>query len=346
MPISPEIAKQVAESDYGLLVESVEPIFSGRINETFKILAGGKAYCLQRLNDFFEGYPALGENWLKTQTAMLGQDLPFPAIERDLNGELLPKRDGYFRLTHWLKGTAPAAGNIDAARLSGRFLGQCHVALNVPRPLVDLQPLPLKGDFTNQKLVKAEDFDEIFVRYRRHPRLPHLTQTLIRGGKAARRLPGRPTFARVFLARDLAIHADPKRENFLFEGERQALVDWDTVGYGDPLIDLGELCRSFAAVKPDLRFDLDLALSAVEGYRDAGLALGDDIPKLLPAVIRALALRLSYRYLVDALAEVYFSWDKNGFESLSAQCEAKALALLDLAEELEDREMEFTKALA
>ncbi|MDR2421899.1 MAG: phosphotransferase, partial [Deltaproteobacteria bacterium] len=285
-------------------------------------------------------------NWLKAQSALLAHGLAFPAIAPDLFGELLHRREGAYRLTLWLPGQTPPAGQTEAAFLAGRFLGQCHQALNSPLPLIGLEPLPRGFEFTNQKLTVQEDFDEIFAYYRRHPNLTKLAPTIGRAGQAARRLPRRPAFTRVFLARDLVVHADPKRENFLTDGQSVALVDWDTVGYGDPLIDLGEMCRSFATVKTKSSFELSLAMAAVRGYEETGLDLAGQIPLLLPAVIRALALRLVRRYLVDALAEVYFSWDQSRFESLFAQNEARALALLGLAEELEDREMEISRAFS
>jgi Ser/Thr protein kinase RdoA (MazF antagonist) len=342
------MAREVAARDYGLKVDSLVPLGLGRVNESFQVRAEGQAYCLQRLNDFFEGCPALGNNWLKAQLALAGR-VPFPEILPDLTGQLLCQREGFYRLTRWLPGQTPRAGQPAVAFLAGRALGLCHQALNVPQPLVDLEPLPAQGDFTNQRLPTQADFELILERYRRHPNLIQLLETIRRAGQAARRLPTRPAFQRVFLARDLVIHSDPKRENFIHQAQDQAqalaLVDWDTLGYGDPLIDLGELCRSFAVVKPDPGFQLELALAAVAGYRETGLAEAGRIELLLPAVIRALALSLTRRYLIDALAEVYFSWDQARFPSLFAQNQARAQALLDLAEELEAREMEFSHRL-
>ncbi|MDR0549986.1 MAG: phosphotransferase [Deltaproteobacteria bacterium] len=344
MSISLEIAKKTAAEGYGLVVESIAPLALGRVNESFQLVSGGQTYCLQRLNDFFEGYPALGDNWLLAQAALQAKDWPFPSLQLAKAGETLWRGEGFFRLTRWLKGEIPKAGEPQAAYLAGRFLGQCHRALNEPKPLANLEPLPPNGEFTNQRLVSPEDFEAIFSNYRRHPRLPQIAPAIVRAREAARRLPGRPAFRRVFWARDQVIHADPKRENFLFAGQDVALVDWDTLSYGDPLIDLGELCRSFAVLKPLSKFHLALAVAAVEGYLAAGLPIEKDVSTLLPATIRALALSLARRYLIDALAEVYFSWDKSSYPSLFSQNEARALALLNLAEELEIREMEITKA--
>ncbi|MDR1608901.1 MAG: phosphotransferase [Deltaproteobacteria bacterium] len=336
---------EVAERDYGLKPESIVPLRSGRVNDSFRVVAAGSSFCLQRLNDFFAGYPSLGDNWSRAQKAFGSAGLPFPAIIPDLTGEfILRSSDGAYRLTQWLPGRIPSAGQKDEAYLAGQALGLAHQALNVPSPLADLEPLPRGWEFTNQRLPDPEDFDDIFVMYRRHPHLGDLADLLKKASQAAWELPKRPSFSRVFLARDFVIHADPKRENFLINGQNMALVDWDTIGYGDPLVDLGELCRSFAVLKPDPAFQLDLAVAATKGYREKGLDLGDRIPLLLPAVIRALSLALARRYLIDALAEVYFSWDKELFESLFEQNRQRATGLLCLAEELREREMELTRA--
>jgi Ser/Thr protein kinase RdoA (MazF antagonist) len=345
MTVDFETVREVAEKGYGLSVESIVPLKVGRVNESFKVVAGGEAYCLQRLNDFFDGYPALGVNWVKAQKALLGADIPFPTIAPDLTGRLLCYWEGTYRLTHWLAGRTPEPGQKEETELAGLTLGRCHQALNSPQPLVDLEPLPRGWEFTNQRLPGPEDFDDIFVNYRRHPHLGQLSGLIGRASQATRALPRRPAFTRVFLSRDLVIHADPKRENFLLQGQQMALIDWDTIGYGDPILDLGELCRSFAVIKPDPAFQLDLAVAAARGYAAAGLALGTRIPLLLPAVIRALALSLARRYLIDALAEVYFSWDQERFDSLFEQNRRRASDLLDLAEELLEREMEMTRAL-
>ncbi|MDR1873102.1 MAG: phosphotransferase [Deltaproteobacteria bacterium] len=346
-----EDARIVATSQYNLTVDSLTLIESGRVNASFKVVAGDQAYNLQRLNDFFESYPALGNNWLLTQKAFTQSQLPFPGIVPDGSGDLLSRYNGAWRLTQWLPGQVPKSGSLEVCHLAGRFLGLAHRALNVPQPLTYLEKLPPKWEFTNQRLPSPADFENIFLDYRRHPNLGLIAPAIIRATERAKNLPTRPSFTRVFLARDMVIHGDPKRENFLeAEGAaggegRMALVDWDTVGYGDLLIDLGELCRSFSVEKPNPAFKFDLALAALKGYLETGVETLDRIALLLPAVIRALSLCLIRRYLIDALAEVYFSWDPKNFDSLFAQNEARALALLEMIEDMEDLEMEFTKAI-
>jgi hypothetical protein len=81
----------------------------------------------------------------------------------------------------------------------------------------------------------------------------------------------------------------------------------------------------------------------LEAYRSSGPDPGREAWALLPAVVRALAVNLARRYLTDALAEVYFKWDRTRYESLHLQNLSRGRRCLDLAEELLVREMELTR---
>ncbi|MDR1395157.1 MAG: phosphotransferase [Deltaproteobacteria bacterium] len=338
---------QILKKFYGLENPKAVPLTSGRVNLSFRAESGSRSFCLQKLNDFFELSPALGHNWQLAGEALKEASLPFPEIIPNISGRLLTESGGdLWRLTAWLEGSPFPAGDSRGAFLAGRTLGLCHRALNLPQPVRNLQSLPQGHNFTNQKLCRPEDFQDLFQIYRGHPHLGDLYDLIIRGSRAAAGLPQRPAFQRVFLARDQVIHGDPKRENFLAGGFSPALVDWDTAGCGDTLIDLGELCRSFASVKPAGAFRMELALEAVRGYEESGFGEPGRTALLLPAVIRGLAVCLIWRYLTDALAEVYFSWDKEHFESLFDQNRERAAALLTAAEELEERDFEFSRRLS
>jgi Ser/Thr protein kinase RdoA (MazF antagonist) len=209
---------------------------------------------------------------------------------------------------------------------------------------VDLDPLP-RGEFTNQRLAKSSDFEDFQTLYRLHPHLPVIEGHLQRGASEARLLPGSPAFQRVFLLKDLAVHLDPKRDNFLASESGYALIDWDTVSYGDPLLDLGELCRSFASYPDPPRFDAATMTAALEGYRGPGLDMGPGHFRLLPAAVRGIAINLARRYLTDALLETHFVWDREHYPSLFEQNMMRASALLDLAEELRTREFELMELI-
>ncbi len=338
-------AREVARDLYGLEVIRLTPYGGGRVNDTFRMETAGGCFILQRLNDFFQGAPALGLNWRSVRQALAERlapdEPPLPPVFPDLEGKYLtsrPERDGFWRLTGFLSGR-PTAPTPDTGREAARLLGVLHLALNRPAPL-ELQPLP-EGDFTNQFLTGPEDFEVLTVHYRGHPRLEDLKPHLARAAEDAWQLPRHPGFLDVFRHHDVVVHTDPKADNFLFspEGRATALLDWDCVGLGHVLADLGEMLRSWGGLAPDQAAFDDRLAAVAEGYAETGLPLTRDEVELLPPVLRGLALNLARRYLTDALAEVYFHWDRQAYPSLYEQNLARARKLLDLAEGVLEREV-------
>jgi Ser/Thr protein kinase RdoA (MazF antagonist) len=316
---------------------------SGRVNETFLVSAkDGKKFIFQKLNDYFSSAESIGENWNRVGLALKGLKVGFPDIIHSKKAGWLFHESGpeaYWRLTAFLPGRRPHQDSLEEAGWSARTLGLYHLALNLPKPIELLTPLD-HVEFTNQKLCSPSDFSDIFNHYRGHPHLEAVTADLKRGLEAARQLPTRPSFVRVFLARDLVIHRDCKADNFLLDQNLSSIIAWDTVGYGDPLLDIGEMCRSWAVRPSQPYYRADLASAIVRGYRESGLKLSPDQYRLLPAVVRALALNLARRYLIDSLAEAFFKWDQEAYASPYEQNLARGRHMLDLAEELLNREIE------
>ncbi|MDR1920327.1 MAG: phosphotransferase [Candidatus Adiutrix sp.] len=349
----PRLAGEVARRCFGLEPAAVSPLRGGRVNETFLVETTSGSFVLQRLNDFFQGAEALGSNWLAVQNAARERDPappPLPLIQADLEGRLLSFLDepanGVWRLTGYLPGAPPAAKNAAAAREAARFLGRCHQFLNRPAPL-PLEDLP-EGEFTNQRLCRADDFENLARIYRGHPCLAELETLLAEAADSAWQLPFFPGFIDVFQRRDVIIHGDPKRDNFLFlDGRPSALLDWDTVGFGHVLIDLAEMLRSWSARAgpAEAAVMTDIAAGVMAGYAETGLSLYPDEIELLPPVLRGVALNLCRRYLTDALAGIYFKWDNAAYPSLYEQNRSRASAMLLLSEHLLAREMELSETL-
>ncbi|MDR2460135.1 MAG: phosphotransferase [Deltaproteobacteria bacterium] len=334
-----EEALFLLEESYDITPRGLETILSGRINLTFLVeCQDGSKLIFQRINPIFQASPALGDNWVKVSSALEKNGLQAPRLIANKRGENLTFRGGtVWRLTTYMEGTAPEPG-IGAAYLAGKALGSAHRALNIPLP-IQLIPLPKGVEYTNQRLPVQADFTLFSNLYRLHPQLPLLEETLKRAALCALRLPGSPAYQRVFLIRDLVIHGDPKRDNYLSKGDHFVLIDWDTVCYGDPLIDLAEALRSFASRKERPFFDADLAESLLRGYREKGLQMDRAHFRLLASVVRGVSLNLARRYLTDALVDSFFAWEKT-YASHFDQCLARAHSLLDLVEELYERDFE------
>ncbi|MDR2200384.1 MAG: phosphotransferase [Deltaproteobacteria bacterium] len=339
-----EEALETLKGKYGLECQKLEVLASGRVNRSFlaTVSGSGERLVLQFLSPVFLKSPALGINWERVSGVMEGRGIPCPRIIRTLDASLLAEGEGHerlARLTTFVPGNRPRAGDPAGAKECGRALGAAHGALNLPRPLA-LEPLPRGGEYTNQRLSAASDFTDFHSLYRLHPKLPLIEAHLERGARLASELPRSPAFRKIFFLKDLVIHGDPKGDNFLGGESGYSLIDWDTVSYGDPLIDLAELCRSLAVGRERPLFNRELAAAVLEGYRETGLSLPESHYRQIAAAIRAVAVTLGRRYLRDALLENYFVWDRDKHPSRLEQDASRAWDLFDLAEELYLREME------
>jgi Ser/Thr protein kinase RdoA (MazF antagonist) len=329
---------------YGINSVDISVIDSGRVHWTYLVTIGGQnSYVFQRLNSFFGSSEALGDNLNRINMALTNAPVGSPKIVPTLDGQWLyvdEADQSSYRLTCFLPGRHPEKESVSDAKLAGQAVGYCHVSLNRPKPIELFHFDDIDGECTNHRLCRASDFAAIKTRYRGHPHLPSVLPDLDRGAKAANCLPTRPSFMRVFMARDLVVHRDCKRNNFLINGDKVGLIDWDTVGYGDPLLDIGEMCRSWCVGSEKPFFNATVAAALVEGYRSTGLSLTLEQYQMIPAVVRGLAINLARRYLTDSLAEVFFRWDKELYKSLHEQNHIRGQLYLNLAEELLDREIE------
>jgi Ser/Thr protein kinase RdoA (MazF antagonist) len=338
-----EEARESLLEFYGIAAKSIDQLSSGKVNRSFLVECPERGMLvLQFISPVFQKSPALGVNWERATQKLLEHKIPAPSIIPAVDGSLLVNGKGFerlLRLTRFMEGASPAMGDGVEARACGRALGLAHSVLNTPRPL-ELVPLPQGVEYTNQRLPRSSDFTDFETLYRLHPKLSTIDGELERGARLAASLPGNPQFQRIFLLKDLVVHGDPKRDNFLGDGKRYSLIDWDTVSYGDPLLDLSELCRSLAVQKEPPLFNKELAREAVLGYQEKGLNFPKSHFQHLSATIRAIAITLARRYLTDSLLENYFVWDKEHYPSHFEQDVTRADSLFNLAEELLDREME------
>lgn len=368
-------ARAAAVSLFGLKEPLLARLPGGRVNESFVAASVEGRFVLQRLNVFFQGphqvfrrpegsenniapavNTAVGDNWRAVYLAVLersGQsEAPLPPIYPDLNGRWLacfPGGDGemggFWRLTGFLEGL-PAPKSPAGAREAAKLLGFFHRHLNQPRP-IELTPLP-EGEFTNQHLSCAREFERIYGEYRGHPQLEGLRPLIDRAMETAAGFMARPGFSSLFSLRNAIIHGDPKADNYIFapDGRALALLDWDSVGPGNVLIDVAELLRSWGYLGSEGEPDIDSMAAVIEGYALGGLELSPDEVEMLPAVVRAIALNLCRRYLVDALAQIYFKWNGAAYPSLFHQNQARAGAMLTVAENLADMEASLGGVLA
>ncbi|UQZ89101.1 hypothetical protein C4J81_07780 [Deltaproteobacteria bacterium Smac51] len=342
-------AAEAAQGCFGLDNIRITALTGGRVNESFMVEHGHERFVLQKLNDIFMGSPSLGLNWKSLRDALAARaegwlQKPVPDIFPGLDGQFTPSsptRGGYWRLTSYIAGL-PASIDPPGAREAARLTGALHRLLNNPAP-IELLPPP-EGELTNQRLTRPEDFEILAIHYQRHPHLDALRHLIAQGTDSAWQLPSFPAFLCAFQLNEVVIHGDPKADNFIFtpDGHALALIDWDNLRYGHVLTDVAEMLRSWGKAPepcPASAIHLENMAAVVEGYAETGLPLSTQDLTLLPAVLRGITITLARRYLTDALAEVFFKWDREKYPSLYIQNRTRAEAMLDLSEYLLEHEM-------
>ena len=108
------------------------------------------------------------------------------------------------------------------------------------------------------------------------------------------------------------IHGDPKWQNFLYDsGEVTAIVDLETLMYGNELIDIGDALRSWSKDK-DYNFIKENFKFAIEGY----ISNNKNVQKeLIPKATALITLELSARFLIDYFEQTYFRNRKTDWDS-------------------------------
>jgi N-acetylhexosamine 1-kinase len=305
----------------------VEPVGGGHIHGSWRIVAAGRTWFLQRLNSRVFPDPQ--------RVARLGADLARHLADRldhppaDLREELdqvvvprpVPTRQGdlvhtaadggAWRLSTWVDGTTSraVARDADDCHVAGRAFGALH------RLLDDLDPSALTP---------------VWPRFHATaPRLQALTAAATRdaAGRAGSCAPelaavaSHAPLAAAFASLDLpvrVVHNDAKLANILLAdaGHRwRAVVDWDTAGPGSRLHDFGDLVRSLvsgaaedepdpaAVVVEPQRWD-----ALVEGYLATASALLTPTERAhLRLAGQVITLEQAARFLTDHLdGDLYY----------------------------------------
>jgi len=315
---------------FALDADSITPLTGGLINRSFSARrrAGGETV-LQRVNPIFA--PAVNDDIDAVTRHLEARGLVTPRLIPTLAGDRFVRHgDQIWRLLTRIEGeTFDAIADAAAAREAGRVLGAFHAALaDYPAPLSNRRPgvhdLPrhLAG------LRRALDV------HRDHPAftaVAELAQAIFAVADELDPLPELPS---------RLVHGDPKISNVVFAGGRAVcLVDLDTIAAMPAPLDLGDALRSWCNTASEdaagSAFSIERFDAAIAGYRaGAGELLGADEWRAVPAATLTIAVELAARFAADALAESYFAWDRQRFDSASAHNRARAAAQLGLARSL------------
>lgn len=319
---------------------------TGNINKTYLMTPDGGAgepILLQKLNTRVFAHPELVMHNMARVSAHLATR-PAPGDRRWEVPHVVPTLDG---ADHWRAGdgsywralrfignsrTIEVVRSAAVAREVGLALGTFH-ALVADLPAADLaDTLPgfhvtpgylagfdVAATEAGAPTTPEEEWCWRFIAERR-TWAPELEDAHVRGD-----LRHRP------------IHGDPKVNNILFDAEwgtAIAMIDWDTVKPGLVQYDIGDCLRSSCnrdgeetANWQDVRFDLDLGRSMLEGYLGVARAFFDPADfDYVPTAARLIAFELGLRFFTDHLeGDVYFNVTRRG------QNLARALVQFQLA---------------
>ncbi len=321
---------------YGLAGADVSRVEVGLINETYLVERSGERFILQKLNPIFT---AKVHEDIEAVTAHLeAKGIRTARLIRTAEGALWVEDEGVWRLQTFLDGVVrDRLENARQARSAGRLLGELHRGLS-----------DLTYEFQNRRLGVHDTAKHIrtlaaaleaHTGHRRYRALAPFLEDLLVEARALPPLPALP---------DRIVHGDPKISNVVFDPETDealALIDLDTLAKMPVVLELGDAFRSWCNPEgedsADVTFDLDLFEAAVRGYGEGsqGALTTAERSAIIPAT-RRIMVELAVRFGADALAESYFGWRADRFESRSHHNELRARGQRALARSFASRQAE------
>lgn len=315
-PVSEEDARRALERFGGLHPDTLDPLGSGLINDTFAVSVGAEDYVLQRVHPVFA--PEIHWNILAVTRHLTSHGLLTPVlILADDGRPWIHDDSGVWRLMTRIRGVSfdavsdPAQSDAAAALLA-RFHGAlADLEHEFVARRASVHDTPRHLETLRQALDEHCD-------HRLYEQVAPLGEALLRAARTLERIPDVP---------ERVTHGDPKFNNILFRGddgcernEAVALIDLDTVGPMALPLELGDAWRSWCNPKGEdeslARFDLDIFEASVHGYARARTMelLASEVEGLVHGV-EWITLELSARFAADALAESYFGWNRERFGS-------------------------------
>ncbi len=307
----------------------------GRVNITFLVQTLEKSYILQRLHPVFGEDGAVVANLAEVKERLDGK-VRTPEIVPARNGSLWVIEDGLWRLMTVLPGRPLVNPTPEIAAEASRVLGLFHQTLkkNPPR----LFQLPA-AEHNRDSPAPPESWDRLMSEHRASPDFERVSTALEKGRSLAGSLP------EIEGTTYTVLHGDPKLDNFLFDekGAATGLIDLDLVRKGFLIWELADALRSWVSLRKSrdvYKLGTEIFMAAVVSYKSHGLELTAEEWELLPAATTAMTLNLARRYFQDFFRQNYFIWDKAEYPSLAEQNLSRGTALLSLAEDLREKELE------
>jgi Ser/Thr protein kinase RdoA (MazF antagonist) len=248
--------------------------------------------------------------------------------------ELVPTRSGQpflehagevWRVMKFIDGeTIERVVSAHQAREAGRVLGEFHAAL---------QTFPGRLNLTRPNIhnlsTHLRALENALEEHRGHRHYREIAPAAARIVEAAAEVRDFPP------SREVLVHGDPKISNIIFANDRAVcLIDLDTLTAMPVELEIADALRSWcnheAEDSPNAACAAELFAAACEGYG----RIDRELAVILPDATAQIAVELAARFCADALAERYFGWDRQRFESASEHNRARCEAQLALAADI------------
>lgn len=341
----PAVIDQLAPYYGWSVIEDVEHIVQGHINATYRVIADGEHYILQRINTTIFTRPAELMNNIELVTSHLrSRGYETLEIVRTIDGELMAEHDGgTYRVYREVLGVVSynVGDSPELMRKAGAAFGEFQNALadfdatQLVDTIANFHHTPLRYEaFTAaveaDAVGRAETVrEEIAFFVERAGQYAVVTDAIADGS-----VPVRVT------------HNDTKINNILMDattGDARAIIDLDTVMPGSLLYDFGDALRSGGSTAEEdekdlskVHFDLDLFSAYADGFlSQVGEAMTSRERELLAFSVRLMTLECGLRFLMDYLqGDVYFGVSRPEHNLDRARTQ---IALVRDLEQLEDQ---------
>jgi len=119
------------------------------------------------------------------------------------------------------------------------------------------------------------------------------------------------------------IHGDPRKENILFKenGTPYTFIDFDTFMLGSIYLDIGDCLRSLLLLEDGVIFT-NRAKQFTNGYQESNSGKINYEKAIMS--LKYITIELTLRFVIDAVEENYFSWDKKRYKSAFQHNKARA----------------------
>lgn len=290
----------------------ITQLFSGSINETYKVKIKKNLYILQKLSPIFKK-EVIEDMEITTNFLALNNIQAPQLLETKTSQKYIVENNQIYRLYKYIDGETPDKLSLSNNKLKslGNYLADLHLNLKklnyTPKNII---PNFHNTDFYITEIQKIKSqLDQIDQE--------NITQMIEIYNKIDKQ----------FLEEKQVIHGDPRIENILYDERTNyfTIIDFDTIMLESIFVDIGDLCRSLF-ISEDLdqvKYDKILHSKFIAGYhrvlnlskaQEDKIKLKEFQKNAIDSTI-IITLELSIRFFIDYIEDKYFGFNKEKYQT-------------------------------